>query len=101
MTYAGSEDSTFDQRRFGPKTMAILPLFILVNSEYWAKSRRKAIKYLERNRRDEREEEVGKEGKGEDEWEGGREWRKVMRKGEKIRGEEVGKEGKRERGKRR
>ena len=64
--------------------MAILPLFILVNSEYWAKSRRKAIKYLERNRRDEREEEVGKEGKREDEWEWGREWREVMRKGGKI-----------------
>ena len=63
MTYAGSEDSTFDQRRFGPKTMAILPLFILVNSEYWAKSRRKAIKYLEKNRRDEREDEVGEEGR--------------------------------------
>ena len=54
VTYAGSEDSTFDQRRFGPKTMAILLLFILVNSEYWAKSRRKAIKYLERKRREER-----------------------------------------------
>ena len=101
MTYAGSEDSTFDQRRFGPKTMAILPLFILVNSEYWAKSRRKAIKYLEKNRRDEREDEVGEEGKGEDEWEWGREWREVMRKGGKTRGEEVGKEGKRERGNRR
>ena len=64
MTYAGSEDSTFDQRRFGPKTMAILLEFILVNSEYWAKSRRKAIKYLERKRREERGEEGGSREQG-------------------------------------
>ena len=70
MTYAGSEDSTFDQRRFGPKTMAILPVFILVHSEYWAKSRRKAIKYLERNRREGRGEEGGeKKRETKDEWE--------------------------------
>ena len=46
MTYAASEESVSDQRRFGPNTIAMLPAFILVDSEYCANSLRKPTRYL-------------------------------------------------------
>ena len=46
MTYAASVESVSDQRRFGPNTIAMLPAFILVESEYCANSCRKATRYL-------------------------------------------------------